>query len=45
MELSEEARIKRNQYMREYRKKNKEQIKETNRKYWEKKARQELQTN
>ena len=36
--LSNEAREARNQYLREYRAKNKERIKAINKRYWEKKA-------
>lgn len=39
--LSDKAREKRNQYAREYRKKNKDKIAEYNRRYWEKKAQEE----
>ena len=36
--LSDEAREARNRYLREYRARNKEKVKEINRRYWEKKA-------
>ena len=36
--MSEEAREKKNAYLREWRKKNKDKIKEINKRYWEKKA-------
>ena len=36
--LSEEARLKRNEYMRNYRRNNKDKIAEYNRTYWEKRA-------
>lgn len=39
--LSDDARAKRNKYMREYRKKNKDKIAEYNRRYWERKAKEE----
>lgn len=39
--LSDKARAKRNEYAREYRKKNKKKIAEYNKRYWEKKADQE----
>lgn len=41
MSMSEEARQKKNQYKREWNAKNKERVREYNRKYWEKKAREE----
>lgn len=37
-ELSEEARAKRSEYLREWRKRNKEKCAAYRRKYWEKKA-------
>lgn len=40
--LSDKAREKRNQYAREYRKKNKKKIAEYNRTYWERKLRKKL---
>lgn len=36
--LTEKARRARNEYMRKYRAKNKEKLREYNRRYWEKKA-------
>lgn len=36
--MSEESRKARNQYMREWRKKNKEKVKHYNQSYWERKA-------
>lgn len=36
--LSEDAKNVRNEYMREYRKRNKEKIKKINARYWERKA-------
>lgn len=36
--LSELARLERNRYQREYRAAHKEQVKESNRKYWAKRA-------
>lgn len=36
--MSEEARLKRNAYLREWRKKNKDKVKEINKRYWERKA-------
>ncbi|MFW2490941.1 hypothetical protein ACN077_20600 [Clostridium chromiireducens] len=36
--MTNEAREKRNAYLREWRKKNKDKIKEINKRYWEKKA-------
>ena len=36
--LSEEAKLKRNEYMKRYRAKNKDKIAEYNKRYWEKKA-------
>lgn len=36
--MSEEAREKRNAYLREWRKKNKDKVKEINKRYWEKKT-------
>lgn len=44
-QLSEEARKKRNEYMKEYRNKNKLKIAEYQRKYWERKAMEELKEN
>jgi len=38
MELSEQARRLRNEYQRQYRKKNPDKLKEYNRRYWERKA-------
>ena len=38
MQISEEAREARNRYYREYRAKNREKIREINRRYWEKKV-------
>lgn len=40
-ELTQEAREKRNAYMREYRAKNKEKFKEYRQKYWEKRAKED----
>jgi hypothetical protein len=40
-QLSDEARKKRNEYMREYREKNKLKIAEYQRRYWEKKSKEE----
>ena len=40
--LSPEARLARAKYMREWRKKNREKEAETRRRYWEKKAAQEI---
>ena len=40
-QLSEEARQRRNEYYRKWRKVNKERVKEINRRYWEKKTTQE----
>lgn len=42
MELSNKARQARNAYAREYRKKNRDKIREYNRRYWEKQAGNEL---
>lgn len=42
-QLSEEARKKRNEYMKSYRDKNKLKIAEYQRKYWERKALEELE--
>ena len=39
--LSDEAKAKRNEYAREYRKKNKKKIAEYNRRYWERKAQED----
>lgn len=36
--MTDKAREERNQYMREYRKRNREKIKDINNRYWEKKA-------
>ncbi len=36
--LSEEARAARNQYIKEWRANNKDRVRETNRKYWERRA-------
>lgn len=36
--MSEDAREKKNAYLREWRKKNKDKVKEINKRYWEKKA-------
>lgn len=36
--MSEEARKIQNAYMREWRKKNKDKVKEINKRYWEKKS-------
>lgn len=41
-QLSEEARKKRNKYMKDYRSKNKLKIAEYQRTYWERKALEEL---
>lgn len=38
LKLSDEARKKRNEYMREYRNKNKDKVAEYNKRHWEKKA-------
>lgn len=38
LKLSDEARKKRNEYMREYRNKNKDKVAEYHKKHWEKKA-------
>ena len=35
--MSEEAREKKNAYLREWRKRNKDKVKEINKRYWEKK--------
>lgn len=37
------AKKARNEYMKEWRKKNKDKVKETNRKYWENKAKEKEQ--
>lgn len=37
-ELQEKARQARNKYMRQYRMRNKEKIREINRRYWERRA-------
>lgn len=39
-EIKEAARLERNAYYRAWRAKNKDKVKENNRKYWEKKAAQ-----
>ena len=39
--LSDRARKKRNEYMREYRKRNPDKIREINARYWENKAKKE----
>jgi len=36
--LSEEARVARNQYVKEWRANNKDRVREANRKYWERRA-------
>lgn len=36
--LSDDARKAQNEYMREWRKKNSERVRENNRRYWERKA-------
>lgn len=36
--LSEEARVARNKYIREWREHNKDRVRETNRRYWERRA-------
>lgn len=41
MELTEAARLERNRYVREWRAKNKERVKEINRRYWERKIEKE----
>lgn len=40
-QLSEEARLKRNEYMREWRAANRDKVKEYNARYWENKAQEE----
>ncbi|WP_278337221.1 hypothetical protein [Clostridium fallax] len=40
--MNDKAREKRNAYMKEWRKKNKEKIKKYNEVYWEKKAKEEV---
>ena len=42
-ELQEAARQACNEYCREWRKRNPEKVRERNRRYWEKKARQKLE--
>lgn len=39
-DLAEKAREERNRYHREWRAKNKEKVKEINRRYWQKKAKE-----
>lgn len=41
MPMSEEAKAKRNEYMREYRRKNADKIKKHAENYWERKAKRE----
>ena len=41
-ELQEKARELRNEYQRNWRKKNQEKIREYNQRYWERKAKEEL---
>lgn len=41
--LSSEAKAARNAYYREYRAKNRERIQENNKKYWERKAREQAE--
>ena len=43
-ELSEEARAKRNEYYRSWRAANRDKVKEAQRRYWEKRTRQEPET-
>ncbi len=45
MSLSEAAKKERARYMREWRRRNKEKIKQMNEQYWEKKAQKQWQEN
>ena len=42
-ELQEAARLTCNEYAREWRRRNPEKVRERNRRYWEKKARQKIE--
>lgn len=41
--MTEKAKMERNRYAREWRARNKDRVKEANRRYWEKKAREASQ--